>query len=66
MASRRRHAAPAAAGRRDPVDKLVPVKVWRKHQETALQVKVGRLSETETASNVPDNPSRRQRPQLPR
>ncbi len=39
-----------------PVDKLVPVTVWRKHQEAALQVKVGRLSETETASNTQDNP----------
>ncbi|HXP04697.1 MAG TPA: DegQ family serine endoprotease [Stellaceae bacterium] len=38
-----------------PVDKLVPVTVWRKHQEAALQVKVGRLSETETASAT-DNP----------
>jgi serine protease Do len=39
-----------------PVDKLVPVTVWRKRQETALQVKVGRLAETETASNNQDNP----------
>ena len=33
-----------------PVDKTVPVTVWRKRQETALQVKVGRLQETEQAS----------------
>jgi serine protease Do len=33
-----------------PVDKTVPVAVWRKRQQTVLQVKVGRLSETETAS----------------
>ena len=33
-----------------PVDKVVPVMVWRKHAETALKVKVGRLQETETAS----------------
>ena len=33
-----------------PVDKVVPVTVWRKRQETALKVKVGRLQETETAS----------------
>ena len=33
-----------------PVDKMVPVTVWRKRQETALKVKVGRLDETETAS----------------
>ncbi|HEX5320467.1 MAG TPA: PDZ domain-containing protein, partial [Stellaceae bacterium] len=33
-----------------PVDKVVPVSVWRKKQEVKLQVKVGRLAETETAS----------------
>jgi serine protease Do len=33
-----------------PVDKVVPVTVWRKRQETSLKVKVGRLQETETAS----------------
>jgi len=38
-----------------PVDKTVPVKVWRKRQETLLQVKVGRLAEVETASAT-DNP----------
>jgi serine protease Do len=32
------------------VDKIVPVTVWRKRQEAALKVKVGRLQETETAS----------------
>ena len=32
------------------VDKVAPVTVWRKRQETALKVKVGRLDETETAS----------------
>src|ERR1700720_145168 len=32
------------------VDKIVPVTVWRKRQETSLKVKVGRLQETETAS----------------
>ena len=39
-----------------PVDKTVPVTVWRKRQETALQVKVGRLTEAETASATTDNP----------
>ena len=33
-----------------PVDKAVPVTVWRKRKEAALQVKVGRLQETEQAS----------------
>jgi serine protease Do len=33
-----------------PVDKVVPVTVWRKRAQTSLQVKVGRLQETETAS----------------
>jgi serine protease Do len=33
-----------------PVDKLVPVAVWRKKAQTDLKVKVGRLQETETAS----------------
>ena len=33
-----------------PVDKMVPVTVWRKRKDTSLQVKVGRLTETETAS----------------
>jgi serine protease Do len=33
-----------------PVDKLVPVTVWRKRKDTSLQVKVGRLTEIETAS----------------
>ena len=33
-----------------PVDKIVPVTIWRKRAETALKVKVGRLAETETAS----------------
>jgi serine protease Do len=30
-----------------PVDKTVPVTVWRKRKDTPLQVKVGRLDETE-------------------
>jgi serine protease Do len=30
-----------------PVDKTVPVTVWRKRKESALQVKVGKLDETE-------------------
>jgi serine protease Do len=33
-----------------PVDKVVPVAVWRKRAQTDLKVKVGRLQETETAS----------------
>jgi serine protease Do len=33
-----------------PVDKTVDVKVWRKRKEVTLKVKLGRLSETETAS----------------
>jgi len=40
------------------VDKVVPVTVWRKKQETRLTVKVGRLVETETASaKVSDKPA---------
>jgi serine protease Do len=38
-----------------PVDKMVPVTVWRKRKDASLQVKVGRLSEVETAS-VTDTP----------
>src|SRR6516164_6570981 len=30
-----------------PVDKTVPVTVWRKHGETTLQVKIGRLEESD-------------------
>ena len=30
-----------------PVDKTVPVTVWRKHGETSVQVKIGRLEESE-------------------
>jgi len=30
-----------------PVDKTVPVTVWRKHDETTVQVKIGRLEESE-------------------
>jgi serine protease Do len=33
-----------------PVDKAVDVTVWRKRKEVTLKVKLGRLSETETAS----------------
>jgi serine protease Do len=33
-----------------PVDKSVPVTVWRKRKETPLQVKVGRMQETEQVS----------------
>jgi serine protease Do len=33
-----------------PVDKQVPVTVWRKRHENTLQVKVGRLDETEPVS----------------
>jgi serine protease Do len=33
-----------------PVDKTVPVTVWRKRKEAGLQVKVGRLQETEQVS----------------
>jgi len=33
-----------------PVDKIVPVTVWRKKAQADLKVKVGRLQETETAS----------------
>jgi serine protease Do len=33
-----------------PVDKVVPVTVWRKRKENALQVKVGKLDETEQAT----------------
>ncbi|HVC51119.1 MAG TPA: DegQ family serine endoprotease [Stellaceae bacterium] len=35
------------------VDRVVPVTVWRKRQEVTLQVKVGRLQETEKASARP-------------
>ena len=33
-----------------PVDKTVPVTIWRKRQQTVVQVKVARLTETETAA----------------
>jgi serine protease Do len=33
-----------------PVDKVVPVQVWRKRAAVDLKIKVGRLQETETAS----------------
>jgi len=43
-----------------PVDKVVPVTVWRKRGETSLKVKVGRLQETETASaDTGDKPAPR-------
>jgi serine protease Do len=32
------------------VDKVVPVTIWRKRKETSLQVKVGKLVETETVA----------------
>jgi serine protease Do len=32
------------------VDKVVPVTIWRKRKETSLQVKVGRMVETETVA----------------
>ncbi|MFZ2006192.1 MAG: DegQ family serine endoprotease [Stellaceae bacterium] len=40
-----------------PVDKTVPVTVWRKRAQTQLKVKVGRLQETETASAEPGDKS---------
>jgi serine protease Do len=43
------------------VDKMVPVTVWRKRQETSLTVKVGRLDETETV-NLPQNPKAAPKP----
>jgi serine protease Do len=43
------------------VDKMVPVKVWRKRQETTLTVKVGRLDETETV-NLQQNPKAAPKP----
>ncbi len=33
-----------------PVDKVVPVTIWRKRAQTSVKVKVGRLQETETAN----------------
>ena len=44
-----------------PVDKTVPVTVWRKGKEVQLQVKVGELEENEQVANVP----RSTRPQQP-
>ncbi|HEX2115308.1 MAG TPA: PDZ domain-containing protein, partial [Alphaproteobacteria bacterium] len=38
-----------------PVDKTVPVTVWRKGKEVQLQVKVGELEETEQVAAVPRN-----------
>ncbi|MBV8775755.1 MAG: DegQ family serine endoprotease [Alphaproteobacteria bacterium] len=40
-----------------PVDKVVPVSVWRKRQDAALKVKVGRLQETQTASAAAEGPT---------
>ncbi|HEX3881424.1 MAG TPA: DegQ family serine endoprotease [Stellaceae bacterium] len=45
-----------------PVDKTVPVTVWRKRAEVKLQVKVGRLAETETASAT-DTAKSKEKPQ---
>jgi len=46
-----------------PVDKTVPITVWRKRQETTLQVKVGRLEESEQqqASAQPDTAKKPQK-----
>jgi serine protease Do len=41
-----------------PVDKTVDVKVWRKRHEVTLKVKLGRLSETETASTTDKDKSK--------
>jgi serine protease Do len=46
-----------------PVDKSVPVTVWRKGKEVALQVKVGELEETDQVASAPRN--NRQQPQTP-
>jgi serine protease Do len=44
-----------------PVDKSVPVRLWRKHAETTVQVKVGRLEESDerqaSAKPVPKKPA---------
>ena len=43
-----------------PVDKVVPITVWRKRHQAALTVKVGRLQETETASASAETPTKPQ------
>ena len=39
-----------------PVDKTVPVTVWRKHEETTLQVKIGRLEESDQQASTQEPP----------
>jgi serine protease Do len=39
-----------------PVDKTVPVTIWRKRGETTLPVKIGRLEESDQQANVQDQP----------
>jgi serine protease Do len=41
-----------------PVDKVVPVTVWRKRQSAAVNIKVGRLQETQTASASAEGPEK--------
>jgi serine protease Do len=42
-----------------PVDKTVPVTVWRKHGETTLQVKIGRLDESDQQQASTQEPPKR-------
>ena len=42
-----------------PVDKTVPVTVWRKRAETTLQVKIGRLEESEQQQASTQEPPKR-------
>jgi serine protease Do len=42
-----------------PVGKTVPVTVWRKRKENAIQVKVGRLEESDQQASVQDTPKKK-------
>jgi serine protease Do len=41
-----------------PVDKTVPVAVWRKRGETTVQVKIGRLEESDQQASTQESPKR--------
>src|SRR5262249_25302670 len=51
-----RHLPRLVAG--TPGDKVVPVTVWRKRQNASLNVKVGKLQETQTASANAETPAK--------
>jgi serine protease Do len=42
-----------------PVDKTVPVTIWRKHGETVVQVKIGRLEESDQQQASANEPTKR-------